>query len=192
MNWYKKAEFKFDFYEIEKRVWNKLIKLEQEKENISFDLENNDEVGDLRKIDLDYKHKTPGGEDDQYRILAQMYNAGGDWENSIRYFKCQLEEKWTESDNWRKGRETFIYIPTNKEGNLNLIKGEKGLIASENESDNKSDEISDRQLWKSLKKHCEKRVKEFKKEYFKEYDPNLTSIEKKFNMYLPERIYKIL
>lgn len=88
MNWYKtaKSDLEFNFSEETNTIWKNLLKAEKEYTNISFDLENNDSVGDIRHIPLpDVKNKTFA--EDKISIYAQMCNAGGDWEtNSLNFF----------------------------------------------------------------------------------------------------------
>jgi hypothetical protein len=184
VNWYKTAkndkEFLFD--ELEKTIWGNLLGKEQDRVSISFNTENNDSIGDIKEKKLDINTKTPGASTLEYKVLVQMFSAGGDWENPVTYFKCQSSSKNVEYRNWRLDG-TFIYIPSKKEGNLNLVKKEDGFCASQDSEGVKSQKVNESQLWKSLVKHCNKRLKDYHKAQYKDYDPDVKKIEEEYGIY---------
>ena len=166
MNWYKESKKKcsdeFDYGDSIRTLWNNIIKMEQDRSNIHFDLENND-CYDLKTKDLTYKR-----DDTEYRVRANLCWAGGDWENPIAYFRCQFESR-SYLDNevhkgwydWKPCCKTII-IPI--KSNLNLIKGKNGgMIASQDGEGVKSkkDEIKDKDLWDDMVELASKRIKEF-------------------------------
>ena len=64
MNWYKKAKANkqdFSFGEEERAIWRAMIKKEQDFAKISFDLENDSDAGDVRRIKLKTKQKDAAG-----------------------------------------------------------------------------------------------------------------------------------
>lgn len=140
MNWYKQAKPEFDYHYEHDTLWNKLLDVEKKRQNVSFDLENDDSIGDIRKFPLDVKDNL----DRKWSVLGQMFSAGGDWENSVVYFRGQFKAE-------RSFKEKFIFIPPKEDGNNNLIKSDKGWAASQDEDWQKTDEPK---LWKSFKKYA--------------------------------------
>ena len=156
MNWYKKAKNEFNFAEEMRDIWKAMVRKEQDRAGISFDLENDDEAGNLRKIELETNIKSR--EDigsDKISLFAQLCYTGGDWENPVAYFKCQIKEKHSTGPK-------FIYVPNKKEGNINLVpsKQDNKFVASDN-NDQEAGDFKEKQLWDSLKKHVEKRANDF-------------------------------
>jgi len=153
MNWYKKAVSQFDFEKEKKKTWNDIVKEAKDVFNIYFDLENNEPKGDSKYIKTDVKTWN----DENYGILAQAVIAGGDWENSIVYFRCQLfTSKVGESNSKIK----FIYIPSFAEGNVNLVKSDEKpgkWIASSNDNNWQKNDIE--KCFKSLKEIAPKIAK---------------------------------
>jgi len=166
MNWYKiaKSNHEFNFDPAKKDIWDAILRKEQDAVNIHFDLENNDSVDDIRRITLDYHNKS--FPEDNYTLFAQMMSAGGDWENPVRYFRCQAK-RGTSTEY------TFIHIPSKKDGNTNLTKCERGYCATQDEDNEKAE---DHKLWKALKKSVVKRLKEVN-------NSSSANPEKEFNMY---------
>tara|TARA_Y100000310_G_scaffold275978_1_gene292811 strand:- start:16666 stop:17208 length:543 start_codon:yes stop_codon:yes gene_type:complete len=155
MNWYKKAKANkqdFSFGEEERAIWRAMIKKEQDFAKISFDLENDSDAGDVRRIKLKTKQKD-ADEDDTLAVFAQLYHAGGDWESPVGYFRCQLKN----NNSWGP---KFIFIPSKRQGNANLKKSDDKYMPIGSDDGSYKD-INDRGLWKALKKHVEKRAKEF-------------------------------
>ena len=150
MNWYKTAKHDFEFHAEQRNMWDEFLRQEQDRAGVHFDLENNDSRGDVRRIDLGIDAEYG---DKKYAVLAQMYSAGGDWENSAAYFKCQIA-RGTSRDY------KFIFIPSKREGNANLYQGDDGdWHVTQGGEWVKHDE---RKLWDALKKHAAKVVKKLK------------------------------
>lgn len=146
-----KAEFEFSA--LIRDAWHQLIHAEQDAVSISFDLENDDPCSKEKPRTIDTGILTPGG--DHYRVLAQPCMAGGDWQSSVAYFRCQLLHG-------RSRSELFIVIPSKDEGNLSLVPGkEKDWVACDNNDPNapKWKDIKWPPLWDALKKHATERVK---------------------------------
>ena len=125
-----------------------------------------------------------------------MWSAGGDWENPVRYFRCQCASKSKGRNEWgkyRKGEFTFIYIPDKKEGNKNLIKGEKKTwVASHNDVDYvKFDNKEDKILWDSLKKHCLKRIQAYYDDKWSKHDYDSKKLIKDHGIYDKYELQKV-
>ena len=132
-------------------LWNTLIFEEQDRVNIKFDLENNDSVEDMKIMNLDFTR-----DESSYRILYQRCQAGGDWEASTTYFKCQIESKYKDGQfhsDWKS-----IFIPV--KGNINLVKSKEGGFVSKDSERHENLKPSDITVMKeSLKKEIPKRIK---------------------------------
>jgi len=198
MNWYKqsKKEDNFVYDNLVKEFWRELLFLEKERVDIGFDVENNDSVGDVKDFEIDKVFITKGGAKFKYKVTAQMMSAGGDWENPVRYFKCQCARKTEGRDEWgkyTKGDLTFIYIPEKNEGNKNLIKGDKKKwVTSHNDADYvKFDDKEEKDLWDSIKKHCPKRIKAYYDDKNKEYDYDSKELIKDHGIYEKYELHKV-
>ncbi len=162
MNWYKSAKHDFDFGKERKTLWNKMLNEEMDRRDIHFDLENDDSVGDIKRIGLGITGR--GGLDDkEYAVFACMYTAGGDWENPIVYFRCELAIG-TRRDH------KFIFIPSYEEGNENLFEEDGKWHAQDSNSADWSKRDEPR-LWKALKEYAIEVTKRDKADEIEYDDP---------------------
>ena len=134
----------WDYSLLERTFWAKLIKNEQDAVDIHFDLENDYNVGKQQEVELGLVHRNK----EHIKILAQLYSAGGDWENQIAYFRCQY---------LGLPKMFFIHIPDSKI-NKNLIKSDKGGYIASQEGDFVKIKDMEQSLWKSLKDDLNKRL----------------------------------
>lgn len=170
MNWYKKAKNKkkdieeFDYGKSIHNLWHNILQKEMDRVNIRFDLEN-DDGWDIKTKNLDYKES---GNDwsDEWRIKARICWAGGDWEASICYFRCQYEKRsyYDKQKKWSHWEDKLKTIIIPEKNNLNLTKGEKGKVALDAD-DSKSNEIKDNDLWDEMVEIANKRIKHYWNEY---------------------------
>ena len=145
MNWYKRAktEVDFDFGDEKHTLWRKLLREEQKRLNIQFDEENDDSRDDKTKeINLGIKEDL--FKEDEYKVRAQIWSAGGDWESPVVYFRGQLFLG-------KRALHKFIYIPSKKDGNRNLQKTDKGYNAADSEDYEKITDADEKTLWKAFK-----------------------------------------
>jgi hypothetical protein len=173
MNWYRESKKKsvmdeFSYGEEIRTLWNKLLNKEQDRVNISFDLENNDGY-EIKTKELKYKNKKS---DDQFRIKAQICWAAGDWQSPVCYFRCQYEDRmYFERDkNWGRWSERIKTIIIPEKNNANLIKGKKGLTAKSAEDGDSASDTNQKALWDEMVEIAEKRLAEYYKEYFEQED----------------------
>lgn len=145
----------FEFSGVIRELWNRLLSREKDGSNVHFDLENNERVGQYRTIDTGVPKSIGEG---TIKVMAEMYEASGDWENGIRYFKCQVMES---------PEPKFIIIPTLDEGNANLVEQEGGWFATQPSGDVRQErkDPSDRKLWAALKARATERVQEYYRDY---------------------------
>lgn len=122
------ADKEFSYGRLTHGFWRDLVSQAQERQGISFNLENDDSVSDVREVKAG-EYEDHDGKKRRYRFTVQPWAAGGDWENPVRYYRCQYHPK----NPGAYGRETvfeetedgcFCYIPV--EGNSNLVSNSEG------------------------------------------------------------------
>ena len=166
MSWYKEAKKEkyddFNYGGSIRILWRNIVKKEQDRVNIHFDLENDDSY-DIKTRDLEYKNKNG----DIFRVKARISWAGGDWECPICYFKCQFQERsYFERDNsWGQWGDRLKCIIIPEKSNSNLEKCKKGLGAKGSDYGVGSKDINEKELWDEMLKMAEKRVKGYYDEY---------------------------
>lgn len=147
---------KFDYGNIAKDMWYKLLPDAMKFFKIHFDLENNDGVDNPRDIII------PQTQWDftKCRFRCQLCQAGGDWQIPVYYFKCQLLDGY--AFNLGKYKNSFfIYIPGKKDGNYSLVSKDGGEWNAADDSVYKKGidpENSKTDCWKSLTLYLKKLV----------------------------------
>lgn len=116
----------FDFGDLIKTEWNRLIKEEQNRVNIYFDLENNDSISQKRiTIDTpedEFENSSGDILFNKARFKCELCLAGGDWQHSTYYFCCQGYK------GVMAGRDRFVLIPNKEQGNIHLVDNLKGNL----------------------------------------------------------------
>lgn len=138
----------FDYSDLSDDMWHKKVKEEQERSSINFNLENDYDVSQ-REIIIPQET----WEHTKCKFKCELYSAGGDWEQSIYYFRCQLRDGYADGLNKNS---CFIYIPPHDGGNTNLVKSDNGYTAATD--DLKNNKPSESKAWASLKEHLAKLV----------------------------------
>lgn len=154
----KKDKHFFDYRDLSKDMWHKKIKETQEEHGVSFDLENDYDIGQ-REIEI------PQDEWEHFKnckFRCELYSACGDWQNPVLYFRCQLREGYARD---LHDGDHFIFIPSKDEGNINLIKDGSKWRASEDDDYKKSLTKEQRRpneykAWQGLKRYLTKLVKD--------------------------------
>lgn len=162
MNWYKLAKHEFNYSKEQSTLWDALLNQEKKRLDIHFNLENNDNVSDPKRIQLNVK----GGfrKDEEYAVISQMFSAGGDWENPITYFRCELALG-------KNRKYKFIFIPSRRQGNQHLKKREDtGWMAMQSNTTTWS-KRDEKKLWNSLKIYAKKIAIKDKKNDIEYDDP---------------------
>jgi hypothetical protein len=136
----------FDFSQVQRDLWYTIIKAEQKAVDISFDLENDDKHSDIKEIEV-----VINSDMEPSKVSCQLCFAGGDWESSVGYFRCQLRGKF------------FVVIP-DQTVNKNLVKRDKRYSPIGNNEKDSEDKIGqskdiESDLWKYLKEELPKRLK---------------------------------
>lgn len=152
----KKDKNFFDYKDLSSDMWHKKIKETQDKHKVHFDLENDYDIAQ-REIDI------PQDEWEHFKYVkfrCELYSAGGDWEDPVFYFRCQLKDGYARD--LHEG-DHFIYIPCQAEGNTNLVQGKNGewhAATDEDRQHNGKQKGSEYKAWQGLKKYLTKLVKD--------------------------------
>ena len=152
----------FTYDKIAQDMWIKEWKRAKEHFNIRFDWENNESSKERKVIVIK-------NNEDSYKFNCELFIAGGDWENSSYYFRCQLVDGSIYAVEAYEGEEApmlpfpgaisqyngshFILIPPKEAGNTRLIAGKDGWIASQDNDD--VPELNSKAAWTWLKKYLE-------------------------------------
>lgn len=152
----KKDKHFFDYKDLSKDMWQKKVKEAQDEHGISFDLENDTDIGQ-REIDIPQDHW------DWFKYCkfrCELYSACGDWQNPVLYFRCQLRDGYARD---LHGGDHFIFVPSKDEGNVNLIKDGSKWRASEDDdfkvSQRKAQhKPNEHKAWLGLKRYLRKLV----------------------------------
>ena len=75
----------FNYSGIISNAWRDPISNAQDFQKISFDLENNDSVGEKKTFYV--KKNLRKDQPIKYEINTELWMAGGDWERPVMYFK---------------------------------------------------------------------------------------------------------
>jgi hypothetical protein len=78
----------FSYKKVTNTVWNQKVKEAMNFQKINFDLENNESTGE-KKI-LSVTKDLRKGQPVKYKIAAELFEAGGDWEFPVMYFKLEF------------------------------------------------------------------------------------------------------
>jgi hypothetical protein len=126
----------FDYHSIVEDAWREPKTKAQEFQRIHFDFENDDSTGEKKTIYI--KKNLRKNQPVKYEIQAELFEAGGDWEMSVMYFRIEFTHQYgILSDKYQKKPEyvwdlkrdysglyhSFVLIPPVEAGNK-LIKGE--------------------------------------------------------------------
>lgn len=177
----------FDYRSITEDAWNIIIREAMEFQKTHFDLENNDSTGEKKTFYV--KKNLRKDQPIKYEINAELFEAGGDWENPVLYFRLEFTHDygvlWGDEEKkknkpkfvWDTERENkyqtlyhcFCIIPPNEAGNK-LRQGEKNKdnwyawdsneIPKEKEKELRITDADKRKAWQWLQDLLEKLVNE--------------------------------
>jgi len=110
----------FDYHHTIDDVWRPLIKNAQEFQHINFDLENDDSTGDKRKIYI--KKNLRKDQPVKTEIAAELFIAGGDWENPVMYFRIEFISQYNLLlADYQKNPEYIWDVKTNTSNKKNVL-----------------------------------------------------------------------
>lgn len=173
-----KDESVFSYENIADEMWNDVWTKAKDHFNTGFDLENNDPMkGQKRVITIQKK------EDDfthDHKFNCELWVAGGDWEQSSLYFKCQMKDGsfYQNEDNNKElpypgnigkfGDSHFILIPPKEAGNNHLRQftnneGKEVWGAYDNNeiNDKEIEDLDERAAWKWIENYLYKLVEDY-------------------------------
>jgi hypothetical protein len=166
----------FNYSSIINTSWNKLIQKAKKFQNISFDLENDESTGDKRTFY--FKKDLRENQPIKYEINAELYEAGGDWEYPVYYFRIELTKQYSLINNKYKEDPEYIWdletdysagltknyviIPPIESGN-NLKSNMKGGLRAYTTEDPEYDKLKSSKkdyskLWKWLESYLENAI----------------------------------
>lgn len=149
----------FDYSDISHQNWRKLLHDTQDEVGIDFDTENDEAVED-REITIEQTH----WEGTKCTALCELRLAGGDWQSSTCYFRCQIKSGYFAG---KYSGHMFIFIPSKEEGNIYLEKHKGTYFPPDSDKNLKPDQD---QCWKAMRKHLDDLVKESIREVKKAKD----------------------
>lgn len=149
----------FNYKDLSEEMWHKKIKEAQDKYKVHFDLENDYDIAQ-REVDI------PQDEWEHFKHVkfrCELYSAGGDWEDPVLYFRCQLRDGYARD---LHKDDCFIYIPCQAEGNTNLVQGKNDEWHASTDDDHRESKTkadtkpNEYKAWQGLKKYLSKLVKD--------------------------------
>lgn len=148
----------FSYNHIARDLWFDLVKKTCDKLKIYFDLENDDAVGSIYRMNVKISDK------ESMTFSIKLCQAGGDWQLPTNYFRCQL----LKSNVYGKGDliindnsigtykdSYFVLLPPHGHGNYFVSKNGKSYPGENNKEDEKA--------WKQF--HNEKDAWSWVKDY---------------------------
>jgi hypothetical protein len=142
-----KREEIFDYKDLAKKEWFELLKVAQKSSGIYFDTENNEPVSS-KNISIDtpeLSFKSVDGKmvNEKMRFRCELCSAGGDWQHSTFYFKCQ---KYDGDVSVRDGLR-FCLIPDKSHGNNHLVEEDGKFFPCEYDKDV---DLEEKDCWDAL------------------------------------------
>ena len=135
----------FCYNQTSRDMWRELVHDTQKQFDISFDLENDSDVVGRDIVTNDHK------------FYCELWKAGGDWQNPICYFRCEIKNGYIEDPLLSPhSHPHFVYIPGIDEGNPHLTRTKKGKwSAPDTDSYEDGEEPDEKLCWQSLEKYLE-------------------------------------
>ncbi len=181
-----KDEEIFDYHSITEDAWDDPKKDAQDFQKIHFDFENDISTGQKKTFYM--KKNLRKDQPIKYEINAELFEAGGDWENMVLYFRLEFTHDYgiLRGDEYNKDHKSeyvwdlkhdlkglyhnFCIIPPNEAGNK-LQKREKddkaewyayqnSEMSDEQEKELKITDADKRKAWEWLQKLLEKLINE--------------------------------
>jgi hypothetical protein len=142
------TDFVYDY--IADDMWKEVINAGKQLFKTEFDLENHEPVKKPFRITVD-----------GCTFTCCAYSASGDWQNPVRYYRCQFVKSENQSEyrviSFNTVLDThdnsfFVFIPTFQDGNVNLVQKGKNWIASNND-EKKEEKINEKTCREALKNY---------------------------------------
>lgn len=138
----------FNYETPAKEMWRDLIRDAMKEFDISFDLENDDKV-----VGRDIKIGKGG---DINKFYCELWKAGGDWQNPIAYFRCELKDGYLEEPHHSQYNDPhFVFIPGVDEGNPHLVRTKNGRWSAPDNEDDGDGEPDEKLCWQSLEEYLQ-------------------------------------
>ena len=159
----------FQYGQIASRMWRDITVQAKKDFKVWFDQENDDVYKRQERVIVIPQNQWDHTE---CKFKCRLHQAGGDWENPVFYFRCQIVSGYAGhivKGQYRKlsqysgeNNGCFVFIPGKTQGNYSLIPNSKGdgWIANDGDKHKKGidPENNDRDCWKALKQYLTKMV----------------------------------
>lgn len=159
----------FSYGQLASTLWRDITVQAKKDFKIWFDQENDDVYRRQERIIIIPQDQWLTTE---CKFKCRLHQAGGDWENSVFYFRCQLVSGYAGhivkgiyksiTQYNRENNGCFVFIPGKTEGNYSLIPNSKGDGWKANDADKHKNGIDpenkDKDCWKALKNYLTKMV----------------------------------
>lgn len=157
----------FDYSYMAKEKWQELLKEMMDVSDVSFDLENDYNIGDDKLITV---HVEDENSDHPIKdqVRCQLFEAGGDWQEPTCYFRCQVASgrfycSCTDKLLSQYDNSMFCLIPPKNEGNYHLKEEDGKYFPSDADCTKDNDEkitYSEKDCWEWLKNMLDKMRKD--------------------------------
>ncbi len=159
----------FNYKSIVDDAWNEKVRDAKDFQEINFDLENNDSTGEKKTFYM--KKNLRKDQPIKYEINAELFEAGGDWEMPVMYFRIEFthdysiirssEEKkdkkpeyiWDKKPSYDGLYHSFVIIPPVEAGNK-LKKTDSGKYRAYDNSELSKEEEKKIRITDADKKSC--------------------------------------
>jgi hypothetical protein len=159
----------FNYGSIASSMWRDITVQAKKDFKVWFDQENDDVYHKQERTIIIPQDQWPHTE---CKFNCRLHQAGGDWENPVFYFRCQLISGYAGhlvkgqykrlSRYDRNNGGCFVFIPNKTQGNYSLVpskkEGEWKASDDETHKDGIDPENNDRDCWKALKAYLTKCV----------------------------------
>ena len=128
-----KKEEIFDYHSITEDSWSDPKEKAQDFQKIYFDFENDIRTGQKKRFFL--KKNLRKDQPIKYEIQAELFEAGGEWENMVLYFRIEFTHQYGVINNKYCKDPEYVWDVGDEDGNLNS--GRQFVLIPPNEAGNK-------------------------------------------------------
>ncbi len=144
-----KKEEIFNYHDIAENAWNEILHEAMDFQKIHFDLENDESTNQKKRFFV--KKNLRKDQPIKYEINAELFEAGGDWENPVLYFRLEFTHDYgimRSSDEMKNKKPEYVWDTERKNKYQGLY--HCYCIIPPNEAGNKLQKVSDREIeWRA-------------------------------------------
>jgi len=128
-----KKEEIFDYHSITEDSWYDPKEKAQDFQKIHFDFENDISTGQKKRFFV--KKNLRKDQPIKYEVQAELFEAGGDWENMVLYFRIEFTHQYGVISNKYCKNPEYVWDVGDEDGNLSV--GRQFVLIPPNEAGNK-------------------------------------------------------